>query len=61
MKLFFQHATVLDGTRGMTARPQCDVLVENGRIVAHGTHEELLKTSEAYRDLYESQTQGVQA
>ena len=36
MKLFFQHATVLDGTRGMTARPQCDVLVENGRIVAVG-------------------------
>ena len=37
------------------------LMMENGRIAAHGTHEELLKTSEAYRDLYESQTQGVQA
>ncbi|MBP0968626.1 MAG: ABC transporter ATP-binding protein [Oscillospiraceae bacterium] len=37
------------------------LMMENGRIVSHGTHEELLQISEAYRDLYESQTQGVQA
>ena len=37
------------------------LMMENGRIAACGTHDELLKISEAYRDLYESQTQGVQA
>ena len=36
MKLFFRHATVLDGTREMVPRPQTDVLVENGRIVSVG-------------------------
>ena len=36
MKLFFQHATVLDGTREMLPRPMTDVLVEDGRIAAVG-------------------------
>ena len=36
-------------------------MMEDGQIVSRGTHEELLKISEAYRDLYESQTQGVQS
>lgn len=37
------------------------LMMEDGKIVSRGTHEELLKISEAYRDLYESQTQGVQS
>ncbi len=34
------------------------VVMENGRINGVGTHEELLKTNEIYRDVFESQTSG---
>lgn len=34
------------------------LVLENGKIIAHGTHEELLKTSKWYKDQYEIQTQG---
>ena len=30
-------------------------LLENGEIVAEGNHEELMKTSPLYREIYESQ------
>jgi ATP-binding cassette subfamily B protein len=32
--------------------------MDNGSINGFGTHEELLKTNEIYRDVYESQTGG---
>ncbi len=35
------------------------VVMDDGRIDAVGTHEELLKTNEIYRDVYESQQKGV--
>jgi ATP-binding cassette subfamily B protein len=34
------------------------VVMEDGRIDAVGTHEELLETNEIYKDVYESQTGG---
>ena len=34
------------------------VVMDNGRVVDFGTHEELLEKSEIYRDVYESQTGG---
>lgn len=34
------------------------IVMENGRIDAFGTHEELLATNEIYRDVYESQVGG---
>ena len=34
------------------------LIMDGGRIVAQGTHEELLKTSEIYREVFESQTKG---
>ena len=37
------------------------LVMQDGRIAEMGTHEELMKTSEAYQDLYNSQMQGVQA
>ena len=34
-------------------------VMDGGRIVAQGKHDELLKTSDIYREVYESQTKGV--
>ena len=34
------------------------LIMDNGHIVARGTHEELLKSSEIYREIYEQQTKG---
>ena len=36
----------------------CILVMENGRIAAAGTHEELMKTSPIYREVYEQQTKG---
>ena len=35
------------------------LVMDDGKIAAMGTHEELLKTSEIYREVYESQQKGV--
>ena len=34
------------------------LVMDDGRISASGTHEELLKTSDIYREVYESQQKG---
>ncbi|MBR6795246.1 MAG: ABC transporter ATP-binding protein, partial [Clostridia bacterium] len=34
------------------------LIMENGRIMAKGNHEELLQASEIYREIYEQQTNG---
>ena len=34
------------------------IVMDNGRIDAIGTHKELLKTNEIYKEVYESQTKG---
>ena len=34
------------------------LVFDNGRIVAQGTHAELLKTCDIYREVYESQQKG---
>ena len=34
------------------------IVMDDGRVSAFDTHENLLKTSEIYREVYESQTQG---
>ena len=41
--------------------PQADLILvmDGGRVVAQGTHEELMKTCEIYREVYESQQEGV--
>ena len=32
--------------------------MDDGAVAAQGTHEELMKTCEIYREVYESQTNG---
>ena len=34
------------------------VILDGGKIAATGTHDELLKTSDIYREIYEQQTKG---
>ena len=34
------------------------IIMDGGKIVAKGTHDELLKTSDIYREIYEQQTKG---
>ena len=34
------------------------LVMDDGKLVAHGTHEELLEASPIYREVYESQTKG---
>ena len=34
------------------------IVMDEGRISGFGTHEELLKNNEIYKDVYESQTEG---
>ena len=35
------------------------LVMDGGKIVAQGTHDELMKTSEIYREVYQSQQEGV--
>ena len=35
------------------------LVVDDGRIVQRGTHEELLATSPIYQEIYQSQQEGV--
>ena len=37
------------------------VVMDDGKISASGTHEELLRTSDIYREVYTSQTKGSDA
>ena len=34
------------------------LVMENGRIVDRGTHEELMQSSQIYREIYQQQTKG---
>jgi ATP-binding cassette subfamily B protein len=37
------------------------LVMENGRVANAGTHQELLESSEIYREIYEQQTKGGDA
>ena len=34
------------------------IIMDNGRILASGTHDELMKSAPIYREIYEEQTNG---
>ena len=53
----FNHAAV-QLTRGQIEDADLILIMENGRIMAKGNHEELLQASEVYREIYEQQTNG---
>ena len=35
------------------------VVMDDGRVAQAGTHDELMQTSEIYRDIYQSQQEGA--
>ena len=35
------------------------LVMDNGTVAAQGTHDELIKTCDIYREVYESQQEGV--
>ena len=37
------------------------VLMDNGRIVAQGSHEELVKINDMYREIFETQSAEIRA
>ena len=45
----------------MTSVMDADLILvmNDGAVVAQGTHEELMKTCDIYREVYESQQEGV--
>ena len=56
------RTTFIIAHRFSTIRMADRILVlEKGRVVADGTHEELMANSEIYREVYESQTRGKAA
>ncbi|MFC5773198.1 ABC transporter ATP-binding protein [Ectobacillus antri] len=55
------HCTTLLITQKVSTARRADriVLLENGRVVAQGTHGQLLRTSQLYRDMHTSQLGGA--
>ena len=51
-----EHNALLDATYGRKTRAV--IVMDDGRVSAFGTHEELLNTSEIYREVFESQKKG---
>ena len=53
--------TVFMVSQRVSAVKQADLILvmDDGAVAAQGTHEELMKTCEIYREVYESQQEGV--
>jgi ABC-type multidrug transport system fused ATPase/permease subunit len=52
-----QHPTIVIVSHRLSTIVDADrvVLVQDGQLVAEGTHDELIRSSQAYRDLVENQ------
>ena len=57
------HFPALSKIDGLRIKYACDLILvlENGRVVGMGTHDELLTSSDIYREIYESQFKGGKA
>lgn len=54
------HVTKFIVAQRILSIKDCDsiIVLDGGKIVAHGTNDELMKTSEVYREIYETQVGG---
>ncbi len=61
MRTQFDHVTTLIIAQRVSSVSDADkiIVLDNGRISAVGTHEELLRTNTIYREIYDSQQKGV--
>ena len=59
-KSFIPETTKIIITQRISSVQDADMIIvmENGRISAKGTHDELMKASDIYREVYEQQTNG---
>lgn len=60
LKSYIPETTKIVIAQRITSVQNADkiVLLDDGKIAAMGTHDELMKTSEVYKDIYESQQKG---
>ena len=60
LKSYIPETTKIVIAQRITSVQNADkiVLLDDGKIAAMGSHEELMKTSEVYKDIYESQQKG---
>ncbi|GGH20995.1 ABC transporter ATP-binding protein [Paenibacillus segetis] len=63
LKIQMQSSTNILITQRVSSVIDADIILilDNGKIVAQGTHEELLRSSEIYRDIRRSQLKGEEA
>ena len=57
IEIAYQYATKIIVSQRVSSLINCDqiYLLDKGKIVAHGTHKELLKSSPIYKEIYDSQ------
>ncbi|MBE6799053.1 MAG: ABC transporter ATP-binding protein [Ruminococcaceae bacterium] len=57
----FSHSTVITVAQRVSSVKSCDIILvlDEGKIIGHGTHEQLMKTCTEYREISDSQMGGA--
>lgn len=62
LNTYYKHKTFITISQRISSIKNCDkiIVMDKGKIIATGNHEELLKTNEIYKDMYESQKEVIE-